>query len=373
MKILIVPFIVHPKADAAYFLSRSMADVFTAAGMECAICCDPDNTFRQVRVYPSHLPSHPLFNWGADNRSYEEWMYSQGLLTKNAVLSDTQDIQDAIADFHPDLIIAINRPAANIAAKLDKIPCWTVVHPAMYRNAWFPSRCMHGINQALTQLQTEQELDLKTLYAHSVRRLAFGCLQSAPFPSDANITRIGSMNIEEHRKTRTNRVCIYLGSLHSRPKTIAKIIEEAFAGAPYYVYIWIKGIPAHAYKNLHYIREPDSSLINGCSAVIHDGNTYFYNQAMVNGIPQMLIADHTCMRNYNAMAAARGHFGVYLYEEDLEMAALYETYRKLMSDDLYYESAQKYREMTLHHGDLTQIHDFTYIDMIDNKAKQPQE
>lgn len=362
MKVLIAPLILHPRCDAGYHIAKQLTELLTSHDITCAVSADNRNDFQHVSLYPSPKPAKPLFNFGADNRAHEEWLYSNGFLTKQYVQRDYDTLCAATDQFQPDLIISYDRPAALLAGLQRNIPCWEFVCPAIYRNAYFPTRCMHGLNAVLEQNNMVQELNLQYFYGKAVRRIGYGPMETSPFLTENNVTRIGSAAIPQKKETRTNRVCIFISEYGGNTAALRKMIDSAFLGAPYYVYVSIPGITAHKDNNLHYQRYPDVSLINGASAVIHDGNDFYFNQALVYGVPQMVIADHSYERNFNALATTRYKFGRYIFEEDLSMATLYEGYRTLMSDDMYYENTQIMRAKIEQLEDISELLKMLYID-----------
>ena len=366
MKILIAPLILDPNRDASYHLTKALVEVFTDKEITCSVSADEENHFKHVSLYPCAEPEEPSFVLNAEERVHEEWLYNNGILQKKYLMKDVQMLENAISLFKPDLIISIDRPAAVMVSNMHNIACWEFVYPAMYRNTIFPAKCMHGLNQALEECGLDQELDLQGLYAKVDRRIGFGPMEIAPYLAENHVTRFGCMSLFPKKQLRTNRVCIFLDTVNEKPKKLQRIIETAFLGAPYYVYICIPGIPAYQDNNLHYISLPDPNLINGASALIHDGNDFYFNQAILLGVPQMIIADHSYQRNFNALAAARNKFGSYIFEENLDMASLYEGYRDLLSDDSFYENTQTMREKTRQLGDLHQLVDMMYIDLIDH-------
>lgn len=355
MKILITPLIVSEKADASYCLTRSLTDLFIQEGHACAVSASPGNQFHNVSLYPCGLLKKPLFSSAMKVRSYEEWMYARGAILRDYIVDDTEAILEAIEQFEPDLIITMDRIAGVIAARLKNIRCWAVVNNAMYKNASFPSRIMQGLNQALSYFRLEQEFHLRTIYARCERRISFGITLTQPFTKEQDVTRIGIPAIYPASTDRTNRLLISLGDVRLKEKTLYRAVYDAFLGAPYAVYAWHKGCRAMKEKNIQFMSAPRPDLLPGSIAVIHDGNDYFFHLSLALGIPQMIVTGHEYLRSYNAQTAQRQNFGVILYEENLSMSSLYETYRKLMSDDRYYDTAQWLMEKYRKEGDLSRI------------------
>ena len=146
MKILIAP-----QADNAScsLLARSLISTLSSKDISVAVC-HTHSLSRKVPLYPCRSPKRPLFNFGAENRSHEEWMYSRGQMHSGYVLEDTETLLDAIQDYKPDALLCLDRPSALIASRIASIPCIAFVHPAMYRKALFPTHCMHGLNRTLS-------------------------------------------------------------------------------------------------------------------------------------------------------------------------------------------------------------------------------
>ena len=355
MKILIAPLIVTEKADASYYLTCSMADLFVQEGHAVAVSASEGNQFHGVSLYPCGLLKKPMFTSHAKVRSYEEWMYARGAISRDYIIDDIEALLEAIDQFTPDLIITMDRVAAVAAARLRNVRCWAVVNNAMYKNMSFPSSIMQGLNQALSYFRLEQEFTLRSVYARCERRISFGITLTQPFTKEQDVTRIGIASIMPAKVPRTNRLLISLNDVKLTSRTLYRAIDDSFLGAPYAVYAWYKGCKPQKEKNIQYMSSPKLDLLPGSIAVIHDGNDYIFHQALAMGIPQMIITGHEYLRSYNAQTAQRQEFGVLLYEENLSMSSLYETYRKLMSNDRYYDTTQWLMEKYRKEGDLNKL------------------
>lgn len=355
MKILIVPLITSPKADAAYFITRNLADLFTQEGHSCAVCASADNQFHNVSLYACSTPKRPLFPRHTRVRSYEEWMYAKGALAKEYIIDDTEAVQEAINQYKPDLVIVMDRIAGVVAARRKNVRCWAVVNNAMYKNISFPSEILQGMNQALAYFRQEQEFHLRSVYSRCERRISFGVTLTQPFTAEQDVTRIGLASIYPAKAAASDRLLVCLDDVKLNKTTLYRAIHDAFLGAPYPVYAWYKGCKPLKEKNIQFMASMKLDYLPGAAAVIHDGNDYIFHQALAMGIPQMIVSGGGYLRSYNAQTAKRQNFGVVLQEENLSMSSLYETYRKLVSDDVYYDNTRWLMTKYEKEGDLNAL------------------
>lgn len=355
MRILITPLIRKPKADASYYLTRNLASLLMQEKHQVAISASKENGFRYASLYECPSLHKPLFHLSAGNRSYEEWLYSNGASTREYLLDDIHMISEITDSFKPDLIITMDRIAAVMVSQLKHIRCWAIVNAAMYKKSYFPSSTLKDVNSVLDAFHLDQIFHLTSLYDHCERRIGFGPIEVQPFTEENNVTRIGLQSIYPLHATRTNRVCVFIPDVNKRSHALNKIITEAFLGAPYSVYVWYEGCHPLKTDNIHFLAKPKPELMPGSIAVIHDGNDYLCNQCMARGISQVMIVNHEYIRSYEAQAAERNLFGLTIYEENLTMAKLYETYRTLLSDDTYYNHTEKIRKIINDLPDITDI------------------
>ena len=334
----------------------------TDAGIDTALSA-PDGGFTEVSYYPSPVPRSPLFNFHADNRTCEEYLYSRGCLSEKYIQKDIEAMQDTINAFHPELIIAINRPAALLSAQLNELPCWVIVHPAMYRDFYFPAHCLHGFNAVCSRCRLEQQLKLSSFYRTARRRIGFGPLSFSPFLTEENVTRLGLMCEASHPSAAHDALVIVPGQLHLSEDRFSHMVEEAFNGASYPVHV-CNADESGIVGNIHYHTGFDPKLLTKASALIHDGSSYMTSLAFAHNLPQIILSDHTCFRSFNAIAVQRTRTGVFLYEEDLSIASLYEAYRTILSDDIYTTSTDAMRREAERRGSIKEIVDLLYIDLI---------
>lgn len=355
MKILITPLIPVPQTTAAYYLTLNLAYMFVTQGHAVAISADKENAFHHVSLYPAAKLRKPIQIKQTTLRSYEEWMYANGALQERYLEEDYTYVEHCIQKFNPDLIITMNRLSSIMLGRKMNIRVWSIVHSDMYKQVSFPPSCLRSVNKVLSNHDLEQQFHLKNLHAWCEKRIGFGPIEVQPFSQKDKVTRIGVTSIFPPHTSRTNRVCVFIQELQKKPETMKKMILDAFQGAPYSVYASYKGCRPETIQNIHFLRATKAELLPGSIACIHDGNDYFTNQCLSRGIQQIIITNHDYIRNSNAMAAERNHFGLAIYEEELSMAKLYEQYRLLLSDDKYYYYTQAMKKITLLEGDLTNL------------------
>lgn len=358
MRILIAPFIERPQSSFSYYLASNMAWLFSNEGHTVAISASKENHFHHISLYPSGELQRPFSFIAPKENNYEEWLYAHGGLSNKYLIDDYTCIKTAVNQFHPDLIISIDRIAANLFARNHNIRHWSIVHSNMYMNYSFDTSTLKSLNLLLSEMNHEQIYYLRELYKHSELRIGFGPIEVEPFHPSDNITRVGITSLLPVDAIRTNRVCIFLQGVHKKPSYLKKIILEAFKGAPYSIYATFDGSKNENIENIHFSSTLKADILPGSIACIHDGNTYFTNQCLARGIRQLIITDHDYIRNSNALSAERNKFGLAIFETELSMNTLYETYRLLLSDDRYYYHTQSMKNITRKTGDLSLLLDY---------------
>lgn len=358
MRILITPFIEQPQSSFAYHISTNLSWYLVNEGHTVAISASKENRFHHVSLYPCANITRPFTILNNKQTNYEEWLYRHGAISKKYLLEDYDYIEEAYNQFKPDLIITIDRIAANLFARNNNVRIWSIVHSDMYMNYTYNPSILKELNTVLSDMNHEQIFYVKEIYQRSERRIGFGPIEVEPFHPNDDVTRVGVTSIYPSHVMKTNRVCIFLHDLYERPSYLKKIIIEAFQGAPYSVYAYFDGSRNENIENIHFLSHTKAEILPGSIACIHDGDTYYTNQCLARGIQQLIITDHDYIRNSNALAAERNKFGLAIFEEELSMNKLYETYRLLLSDDRYYYYTQSMKNITLNTGDLTTLNNY---------------
>ena len=345
------PLLKTPGFDAAGWLCANMAELFIKHSHSVMISTSLENNIPNILTCPAPEAKKQRFYRIEDNKSYEEYLYSNGFLTEEYLENDFQILVSVIQEYRPDLVITMDRIAAVIAAKAFSIPCWAIVNGEMSKGTSFPSRCLRPLNALLKTRHFPLVFSLKDLYAMCDRRITFGHALTQPIEAK-DLYRFGSQKEGIKRTRRNNRICIFVSELKMKQ---IRILKHEFLDTPYSVYFSHPGCNPHTEKNIKWIRYPKPGLLAGCTCIVHDGNDYLFNQAMTLGIPQLIITDHGYLRSYLASAAKRNHFGTFVYEEELNADSIHDAFRNLIDDDTYYHEARFIKKQISKLGDLSEI------------------
>ena len=346
MKFLIAPNILDPKESTAYYLTANLLELFRQNGDTIALSTDKANGFRNAALYPYAVPIEPGFNFFADNRSYEEYLYTSGVSGKKYLQEDVRILTEAIEHFKPDWVIAIDRTAAMIAARAAGVRCAVMINAAMYRNSYFPPRCLRSVNEILSGMHYEQVFDLKTLLDRCDMRFIFGSESVHPFFRDIPVTRIQAMGPHRQMSRLQSRIAIALHEINDYAGSVYRLLNDAFKGSPYQVYASFHDAHLLTEENMHYVDMSRKDILADAMIVIHDGSEYLFHECIDRAIPQLIIASHEYPRLYFAQAVRRTGIGDYILEEELDVSALYEAFRKIVSDPSYAERCELLTEAT---------------------------
>ena len=261
----------------------------------------------------------------------------------------------AIEQYHPDLIIDLGRLAAPIVAHMKNIPLFSYVSGAMYRNHNLQKKELKELNEVLSHYKTEQVLAITDLYNYADRRFTFGSLLLQPFPEDVEVERFGSIAPIVENDTSDVTVSISITDTLQKPSVIKEIIDSSFLNAPYDVNVLYRGAQLSHEQNMKYMSSIKVDSLLGNSICIHDGNDYLMNLCFMLAIPQIVVNDGSYLRSWNASAVSRNGVGLAIPEKELSVQTLYETYRRIVTDDYYKNRAILLKNDLIALGDLSEF------------------
>ena len=357
MKVLILPSLCVPESGSAIMIARNLAALFHMEGYETAVCSDQKSRFTDTSFYITPAPSslrRIRFRLGT---TIEEYMDGHGAFSTGWLMKDYQYILDAIHDFKPDVIFEIERPSAIPAGRACRLPVFSVVSPGAFRNREFNPDKLNGFNEFLSRIDQEQVLRYQVLYQNTVC-LSFGPKEFLSFPPAYKVLRYGMSCIAPLPYEPEEKLSIVFSESSISSRKRRQIIEDAFLGAPYEIYVLAKGMKQGKKENLHYQNPSRYITIAGSRMCIHDGTDAVTQYCNALGVPQLIIHDDTWQRSWNGACLRRSGAGLTLEESSLTMERLYETYRIIVSDDSFQTNARRLREEALLAGDLSVVTGF---------------
>lgn len=337
-------------------IARNLTALFHLQGYEVAICADKKSRFSDIAFYeaPSPIPSRRIRNrYGT---TPEEYFEDHGAFSSTYLMRDSKAITNAIRSFHPDRIFEIERPAAIVAAVQEKTPIFSIVSPPAFRNREFRVSSLNGLNEFLTKSGMEQVLRFRELYRFS-SCIAFGPSDYQSFPPEYKVSQFGMSCIEPLPQAADSKLSIVISESGLSARKNRQIVEAAFLGAPYEVYIHGRRMKQGRQGNLHFLQPSRHTSVNGSRICIHDGSDAITQYCYACGVPQVIVHDNSWQRSWNAAGLRRTGAGLALEERQLSMEHLYETFRMVAADDSFAENAQHYKQIVQEEQDLTAIID----------------
>lgn len=357
MKILITPPISKKANSTIAPLIQNIINQLNQSGHIVAICAGNTSFYHNARFYNAPVPKEKfhLFNKITVDRTIEESLFSQNILEKKYLQADMKYILEAIQEFQPDIVLELNRPAALIITKKYHLPCTSIIHAADYRNRNFNKEVLSDLNSTLREESLEQILKYVDLRNHCNQFISFGPMAIQAFPPSINVTHIGNMSIETLTQEFSNHIYVSLKQCSLSSRKIKKILQEAYCGAPYTVYAHYSNAKSSVYENIQFLQTEKLQYLNGSEICIHDGDEYIFNQCLALAIPQLIIFDQNYLRSWNATASNRQGFGISLNASMFTMENLYETHRRILSDDYYKQRALQFQKELQNLGNIAKL------------------
>ncbi len=343
-------------------LAKRLADTFTTQNHTVAVVSRNDCVFHNIKTFEAPLPNKgfSFFKKQTDKgKTYEELLYTQGLLDTPYLEKTHTIIEQAIKQFKPDILFDLGNPLAIVSGRLHNIDVYSYGHVGMFRKKAFPHECLNQFNDFLKNHQLEQLLYLHDLFKYSKHIFVFGPNSIQPFDdTQTEIIRLGTM-VTPPIKGVQDHICVFLNDMQLKPRKLNAILEETFLGAPITVDIYYPQCKIQTKNNLNYYNHMFVDRIANSKLCFHDGSEYLFNLCISLGIPQVIINDSSCLVSWNAHAVKRHNIGDTFLTKDFSVASIYETYRKIIVDPTYQQNCNTFKTQTLKLGNLNTL--LTYI------------
>jgi len=381
MKILIAPMAASAPTAGPISRARAIATEAKNRGHDVAFCAAEDINYKPVDgVKNFYAPIPKLFGKvpllmskkmlsiiqklkiqeKKEVKSFEQVLHIAGAICGDFFATDVSWIRKAINEFKPDLIFAEFRPAAIIAAKLEKVKVVTdYSYPTQKKYSSSPqySKDVNFFLESNNFPQIESVLDI---FEWADEKVVVSSYDLEPF-SDENIHFVGpllSVN-HENKPTGIKNIIFYLGSgTISSAKTIKTAIKT-FAKLDYQVYIASTFKSKESdYDNIHIKERFDfSKLLPDCVAFINHGGQNSIMTALIYGVPQLIFPGKVFERKYNAQSIENIGAGFYLNEEDFNPNVILSKIKEFETDSFFKKNANKAGKELLKLGGVKKIVD----------------
>ncbi|HEX5940850.1 MAG TPA: nucleotide disphospho-sugar-binding domain-containing protein [Anaerolineales bacterium] len=329
MKVLIAPMAALAETSGPFSRAKALAIGLLQKGHKPAFCAAKDINFQCVEGIPEYFAPIPSpmglpmaigkrafaiaqrlgIQQRRKVRSFEEVLFIVGAIQERFFAEDVLAVRRAIQEFRPDVVYAEFRPAAIVAARLEKVRvAISYSYPARKEYASSPhfsqgvKRFLHhqGLGDIESVLDIFEWADLKIV--PSSYELEPICdpkvVFTGPFVAPRPIST-GS----EHVK---NTIVVYMGNGSITYPTQLSVLTESFQGKEYQIYIASYQASLADQGNLHMAKRFDfNTLLPSAIAFINHGGQNSVLSGILSGVPQIIFPGNVFERQYNAASVSR--------------------------------------------------------------------
>ena len=358
--------------------SRGPYDRMTAIALEArkrghvvASCAAEDSTFRPLDGVPNYYAPMPkmlgIFPFplvkavlpfiqkaGLQEKreivSFEQVLHLLGASREKFFERDVSWIQRAIREFRPDVVYVEVRPAAIVAARLEKVKTISGMSRALQPSyAASPEfRCgvnrflaKSGLSEVASVLDIFDWPDIKITYSSKLIEPVEGenvffvgpTLPPAPDSVSPAPVRVLPESDRVLPESAPRNVIVYMGSGAVSEKTALREGRGAFENLPHQLYIASSGAPVEK-GNLHVGRYFDfNKLMPNALLFVNHGGQNSVMTGLIHGVPQIVCPGSHFERRFNAEAVARIGAGVHLDAADFKAENLRRLFNELSGNE----------------------------------------
>lgn len=331
MKVLVAPMAAVAETSGPFSRSAALCRGLLEAGHEAALCAAVDVNYRKIdRVSNFECPVPSLLGLpglvgktmlkftrlsGAPNKvtvnSFEQVLFFNGVLKKKHFQQDVACIRKTIKEFRPDVVYSEFRPAAIVAAKLEKVHIAAgYSFPVQKTFASNPEFCgdvksllkEYHLPDIESSLDIFQWADLKIVPSSYELEPIDGdsVVFTGPFVAPGGI----------HREQEENKIIAYMGSGTISPRLLIRELTEAFKNSSFRVYIATEQIEPFTDGNITVDKRFDfGKLMPGAAAYINHGGQNSIMTGLIFGVPQLICPGNVFERKYNAASVVHLNAG----------------------------------------------------------------
>lgn len=359
MKVLIAPMAAIAETSGPFSRAKALAIGLLQKGDTPAFCAAQDINYQRVegvREYFAPVPSPmglPMtvgkrafaiaqrlgIQQRRKVRSFEEVLFIVGAIQEKFFSEDVSALRRAIQEFRPHVVYAEFRPAAVVAAKLEKVPvAISYSYPARKAYASSP-QYSKGVKHFLLQQGLPDIESVLDIFEWADLKIVPSCYELEPI-DDPKVVFTGPFSAPLPqplmRNEERNAIVVYMGNGSiTYPKQFS-VLKQAFRGTGYQIYIASYQADKADQDNIHVARRFDFKSLLPCAiAFINHGGQNSILSGIMFGVPQIVFPGNVFERQYNADSLERLGLGKRCPDAQFNPAAILQTVTEMKAQTNY--------------------------------------
>lgn len=246
--------------------------------------------------------------------SFEEVLFIVGAIQERFFAEDVAAVRRAIRDFKPEVVYAEFRPAAIVAARMEKIPVATgYSYPARKAYASSP-QYSRGVRKFIKEQGLEEVESVLDIFEWADIKIVPSCHKLEPM-DDPKVVFTGPFSPLAPRPPSTanpskNAIVVYMGNGSIPYSKQVAVLQQAFQGGACHVYIASYQADTADMGNIHVARRFDfTTILPGAAVFINHGGQNSILTGIMAGVPQLVFPGNVFERQYNAHSLERENIG----------------------------------------------------------------
>lgn len=380
MKILIAPLAALAETKGPISRARALAEAGKSRGHQVAFCTALDFNYTPVDGVPNYFAPIPspfgtplpigkrVFRFAQKSglqarrvvHSFEEVLFILGAIHPRFFPRDVEAVRKAIRDFKPDVVFSEFRPAAIVAARLEKTPVvtglsvpahWTYAKSPKYGAGVRRFLEIHNLPPVESALEVFDWVEAKFIASSFDLEPMEGekVIHVGPYIALSQPPAVGQ---------KRDALIAYMGNGTVLPALLKRVMCEGFSDWDGPVYVASRQIPPFETGNLHFAAEFDfNRLMPSARAFIHHGGQNSMMTGLVNGVPQVVCPGTMFERLYNGRSVENLQAGVLLDLKNFTPQGVKSAVERLAADPRCSENARSAGANLLSLGGTTKIYE----------------
>ena len=386
MKILVVPMAAMAETAGPSSRCRQLVEGFRLAGIDVATCRAEDVNYKSIDGVQNYFLDIPMpmglpkpiatrtfpiaQKLGITSKktvnSFDQVLRFTGNLDYKYLKKSVESVRNAIQEYNPDIVYSEFNISAIVAAKKEGIPLYTTVsYPTQHEYA-HDSRLTGGLNHLLDKMRLPRVYSALQLFDWADKRFCPSIRELEPIEElkgeEDSICYCGTFKAADDISSRKidvssrDKILVYMGNgTVSATKTLS-VIQAAFAGSKYEVYLATSYLPEETIDNIHIAPRWDfSKLLDEAAIYINHGGQNSIVDGLLHGVPQIMVPGKVFERKYNAESVADADAGIVIDFRDFDAVHVKNAFEEITSSDTMSDSSRNLGDLLRNAGGITNI------------------